>query len=115
MHVLVPEPDGAVLDHAFFGVENAGHRLQKRRFSRAVGSEQRDDAALGNGYADVADGLDGVVVDDTDIAKFKQASRFGRDLAASGFRLRRDRHKPNVPLDSNSAGVRSELPSSKDR
>ena len=54
MHILVAEPDGAVLDCAFLGVENAGHRFEKRRFARAVGAEQCDDAALGNGNAAMA-------------------------------------------------------------
>ena len=40
--------DAAVLDHAFLGVENAGHRLQQRRLAGTVGAEQGDDAAFGH-------------------------------------------------------------------
>ena len=73
MHVLVAEPDRAVLDHAFLGVENARHRLQQSRLAGAVGAEQGDDAAFGNCNADVADRFDGVVIDDADVAEFEQA------------------------------------------
>ena len=73
MHFLVAESDRAVLDHAFLGVENAGHRLEQCRLAGAVGAEQGDDAAFGHGNADVADRLDGVVIDDADVAEFEQA------------------------------------------
>jgi hypothetical protein len=73
MYVLATEADRAVLKHAFLGVENARHRLQERRLAGAVGAEQSDDAAFGNRNADVADRLDGVVIDDADIAEFEQA------------------------------------------
>ena len=73
MHFLVAEADRAVLDHAFLGVENPRHRLQQRRLAGAIGAEQGDDAAFGNRDADVADRLDGVVVDDADVAEFEQA------------------------------------------
>ena len=93
MHLLISETDDAILDHAFFGVENAGHRLQKRRFPGAIGTQQRDDATLRDGDTDIADGFDGVVVDDANIAKFEQAWTLSRHhIVSSHVRLHRDRH-----------------------
>src|SRR5205814_8486099 len=64
MYLLIAEADDAVLDHTFLGVKNPRHRFQQRRFARTIGTEQGDDATLGNRNADVADRLDGVVIDD---------------------------------------------------
>ena len=63
----------AILDHAFLGIDNSGHRLQQGRLAGAIGAEQGDDAAFRNGDADVTNRFDGVVIDDTDVAEFEQA------------------------------------------
>ena len=73
MHVLISEPNRAVLEYAFLGIENPRHRLQQSRLAGAIGAEQGDDAAFGNCNADVADRFDSVVIDDADVAEFEQA------------------------------------------
>ena len=46
LHLVALEQDRALGDLAALGMQQIGDRLQRRRLARAVGAEQRDDAAL---------------------------------------------------------------------
>ena len=78
---LAVEDDLAAGDFAVFGLEQAGDRLQRRRFAGAVGAEQRHDRALRHLEAQAAQHQDDVVIDHLDVAHGEQRRSGGAALA----------------------------------
>ena len=86
---LAVEQDLAAGDLAVLGLEQAGDRLQRGRFARAVGAQQRHDRALGHFEAQAAQHQDHVVIDHLDVVHAEQRGGGGDGGRARAWLLRR--------------------------
>ena len=83
---------------AALGAQEVGDGLERRRLARAVGPEERDDAALGHRERHALQHEDHVVVDDLDAVDLEEGLGFVcHGVAFARGKTGRDREAPPAP------------------
>ena len=75
VHFLALVDDRALRDVAAFGLQKVGNRFQRGRLAGAIGTEDSDDLALGQGQRNALQHENDVIVDHLDVVDGEKRGR----------------------------------------